>query len=108
MDAGMEAATVNVPRSDALVFFGATGDLAYKQIFPALQAMAKSGELDMPVIGVARPEWPLEQFRERARSSVSEHGGLDVRAFETLSARLQYLSGDYNDPALYGKLKLAL
>jgi glucose-6-phosphate 1-dehydrogenase len=108
MDAGMEAATVNVPRSDALVFFGATGDLAYKQIFPALQAMAKSGELDVPVIGVARPEWTLEQFRERARSSVSEHGGLDVRAFETLSARLQYLSGDYNDPALYGKLKLAL
>jgi glucose-6-phosphate 1-dehydrogenase len=104
----MEAATVNVPRSDALVFFGATGDLAYKQIFPALQAMAKSGELDVPVIGVARPEWTLEQFRERARSSVSEHGGLDVRAFETLSARLQYLSGDYNDPALYGKLKLAL
>jgi glucose-6-phosphate 1-dehydrogenase len=108
MDAAMEAATVNAPRSDAFVFFGATGDLAYKQIFPALQAMAKSGELDMPVIGVARPYWSLQQLRERARASVTEHGGLDASAFEALCERLQYLSGDYNDPGLYEKLKLAL
>ena len=65
------------PRSDALVFFGASGDLVYKKIFPALHAMARRGRLDVPVIGVARSEWTAEQFRARARESVAQHGGLD-------------------------------
>ncbi|HXX49014.1 MAG TPA: glucose-6-phosphate dehydrogenase, partial [Myxococcota bacterium] len=71
-------------RSDALVFFGATGDLAYKKIFPALQAMVRRGRLDAPVVGVARPGWSLQQLRERARASVTEHGGIDAAAFQKL------------------------
>ena len=70
-------------RSDALVFFGATGDLAHKKIFPALQAMGRRGRLDVPVIGVAKAGWGLEQLRARARESVEQHGGLDPTAFET-------------------------
>ena len=73
--------------SDALVFFGATGDLAYKKIFPALQVMAKRGDLDVPVIGVARAGWTLDQLRTRARDSVEKHGGLDHAAFEKLIER---------------------
>jgi glucose-6-phosphate 1-dehydrogenase len=88
-------------KSDAFVFFGATGDLAYKKIFPALQAMARRGHLDVPVIGVAKSGWTLEQFRARARDSVEQHGGLDSRAFDILSARLRYVDGDYRDPATF-------
>jgi len=88
-------------KSDALVFFGATGDLAYKKIFPALQAMAKRGHLDVPVIGVAKSGWTLEQFRARARDSVEQHGGLDSRAFDVLSGLLRYVDGDYKDPATF-------
>ena len=88
-------------KSDALVFFGATGDLAYKKIFPALQAMAKRGHLDVPVIGVAKSGWTLEQFRARARDSVEHHGGLDSRAFDVLSGLLRYVDGDYKDPATF-------
>ena len=92
---GTDAAAGSTPRSDALVFFGATGDLAYKQIFPALQAMARCGELELPVIGVARQEWTKEQLVERARASVTEHGGLVPSAFDKLVSRLQYVRGDY-------------
>ena len=81
------------PRSDALVFFGATGDLAYKKIFPALQSMAKRGKLDFPVIGVAKSGWNRDQLVERARKSVTEYGGLDEAAFKLLSERLQYVDG---------------
>jgi glucose-6-phosphate 1-dehydrogenase len=73
------------PRSDALVFFGATGDLAYKKIFPALQAMARRGRLDVPVIGVAKSNWTLDQLLERAKNSVTEYGGLDPSAFKILT-----------------------
>ena len=76
-------------RSDALVLFGATGDLAYRKIFPALQAMARRGRLDFPVIGVARSDWTREQLVERARASVTEHGGLDPEAFGVLGSRLR-------------------
>ena len=87
---------MNGPRSDALAFFGITGDLAYKKIFPALHAMAKRGALDVPVIGVASSDWTLEQLRERARASITEFGGgVDARAFATLAERLQYVRGDY-------------
>ncbi len=96
------------PRSDALVFFGATGDLAYKKLFPALQAMIKRGELDMPVIGMARPSWTLERLRERVRASLVDAGGLDAAAFEKLSAQLRFVSGDYQNPETYQRLRQAL
>ncbi|HET9375507.1 MAG TPA: glucose-6-phosphate dehydrogenase [Chthoniobacterales bacterium] len=90
-----------VPHSDALVFFGATGDLAYKKIFPALQAMVKRGHLDVPVIGVAKAGWSLDQLKARARDSVEKHGGLDQTAFERLTRLLHYVDGDYKDSATF-------
>ena len=97
------------PRSDALVFFGASGDLAYKKIFPALQAMARRGRLDVPVIGVAKSAWTSEQLRERARASVTEYGGgADEAAFAELARRLHYIAGDYEDPATYDALRREL
>src|SRR5215470_13878474 len=94
--------------SDALVFFGATGDLAHKQIFPALQAMIRHGHLDIPVIGVAKSGWNLDQLRERARDSVEKHGGLDRDAFSKLLSLLQYIDGDYRDPDTYQRLRQTL
>lgn len=94
--------------SDAFVFFGATGDLAHKKIFPALQAMIRRGKLDMPVIGVGRAGWTLDQLRERARDSLEQNGGIDPDAFARLAAQLKYVDGDYRDPATYERLKRAL
>lgn len=94
--------------SDALVFFGATGDLAYKQIFPALQAMIRHGHLDVPIIGVAGRPWTSDQLRAHARQSLEEHGGVDAAAFEKLCAQMQYLSGDYSKPETYQRLREAL
>jgi glucose-6-phosphate 1-dehydrogenase len=94
--------------SDALVFFGATGDLAYKKIFPALQAMIKRGHLDVPVIGVARAGWNLDQLRARAHDSLEKHGGVDAAAFNKLSSLLRYVDGDYQDPATFQALRKAL
>jgi glucose-6-phosphate 1-dehydrogenase len=88
---------MNDYHSDALVFFGATGDLAYKKIFPALQALVKQRGLDIPVIGVAGSGWSLDQFRNRAQDSLEKHGGLDRQAFEKLSRLLRYVNGDYNN-----------
>ncbi len=97
------------PRSDALVFFGATGDLAYKKIFPALQAMARRGRLDFPVVGVAKSGWTLQQFVERAKASVAEcGGGVDPEAFPRLAEKLRYVDGDYNDSATFARLKQEL
>src|SRR5207253_7712804 len=94
------------PRSDALVFFGASGDLVYKKIFPALHAMARRGRLDVPVIGVARSEWTPEQFRARARERVERHGGgVDEVAFAKLRDRLRYVRGEYGDPATFAALR---
>jgi glucose-6-phosphate 1-dehydrogenase len=90
--------------SDALVFYGATGDLAYKKIFPALQAMAKRGRLKVPVIGVAREGWNLERLRARARESVEKHGGVDPAAFDELCRLMRYVGGDYREPATYESL----
>ncbi|HEY0724048.1 MAG TPA: hypothetical protein VGD41_08720, partial [Pyrinomonadaceae bacterium] len=86
---------MNTSRSDAFVFFGATGDLAYKKIFPALQALIKRGNLNVPIIGVARAGWTLDQLRERARQSLEQFGGLDRDAFAKLSSLLNYIDGDY-------------
>src|SRR5215475_10241893 len=94
--------------SDAFVFFGATGDLAYKKIFPALQAMVKRGHLDVPVIGAAKAGWNVEQFRARAKDSLDKHGGLDPAAFAALSSRLRYVDGDYQDPATFEAIGKAL
>ncbi len=94
--------------SDALVFFGATGDLAYKQIFPALQALAKKDKLPGPVIGVAKAGWTLEQLQARAKESVEKHGGLDPVGFPKLNTLLRYVDGDYNDPATFAKVRKEL
>jgi glucose-6-phosphate 1-dehydrogenase len=94
--------------SDALVFFGATGDLAYKKIFPALQAMVKRGHLNVPVIGVAKAGWNLKQLQQRAHDSLEKHGGVDSAAFEKLSNLLRYVDGDYQDPATFETLRKEL
>src|SRR5262245_33150822 len=99
---------MTIERSDALVFFGATGDLAYKKIFPALQAMARRGKLDFPIVGVAKSGWNRDQLIERARASVSEHGGEDKDAFAKLTAAMQYVDGDYNDLSTFTQLRSAL
>ena len=98
------------PRSDALVFFGATGDLAYKQIYPALQAMMQRDGLDLPIICVAHSGWTVEQLRQRAHDSLVQaaKGNVDEATFAKLSARLQYVDGDYNDLATFQLLKKAL
>ncbi len=95
-------------QSDALVFFGASGDLAYKKIFPALQAMVKRGHLNVPVVGVAKSGWGVEQLRARAQDSLEKHGGLDRAAFEKLSGLLHYVDGDYSDPATFQALRKEL
>jgi glucose-6-phosphate 1-dehydrogenase len=95
--------------SDALVFFGATGDLAHKMIFPALQALTKSGRLDVPLIGVAKAGWTLDQLRERARDSLQKYGGgVDRTSFDALISRLSYIDGDYEDPKTFVLLRKAL
>jgi glucose-6-phosphate 1-dehydrogenase len=102
---------MNRPRSDALVFFGASGDLAYKKIFPALYAMSRRGHLDVPVIGVARADWTVEQFRARARESVQKHGPagpFDEAAFAKLAEHIGYVCGDYAESTTYAALRLAL
>ncbi len=92
-------------QSDALVIFGITGDLAYKKIFPSLQAMSKRGHLTVPVIGVANAGWSLEQLKARAKDSVEKHGGLDPAAFATLAGLLRYVDGDYRDEATFAAIR---
>jgi glucose-6-phosphate 1-dehydrogenase len=94
--------------ADALVFFGATGDLAYQQIFPALQALTRRGHLEVPVIGVAKPDWTTDQLRARARDSVTAHGGVDDEAFAKLAGRLSYVAGDYQASDTFDRLRHAL
>jgi glucose-6-phosphate 1-dehydrogenase len=94
--------------SDAFVFFGATGDLAYKKIFPSLQAMVKRGTLNVPVVGVAKAGWNLEQFRARAYDSLEKHGGVDRAAFEKLNGLLRYVDGDYQDAATFTAIRREL
>ncbi|HEY2862733.1 MAG TPA: glucose-6-phosphate dehydrogenase [Casimicrobiaceae bacterium] len=96
------------PVSDAFVFFGATGDLAYKQIFPALQAMIRRRHFDLPIIGVAKSGWDLDQLKARARDSLQQHGGVDTNAFAKLSDRLRYIDSDYGDDATYQRLRQTL
>ena len=104
---GTQPASVDsskLPHSDALVFFGATGDLASKQIFPALQEMVRRDDLNVPIIGVAKSGWGLEQLRDRAKESVTQHGGIDEDAFAKMMKQLQYIDGDYQDPKTFERL----
>jgi glucose-6-phosphate 1-dehydrogenase len=104
----METKHVPNTHSDALVFFGATGDLAYKKIFPALQSMVKHGTLNVPVIGVAKAGWNLDQLKARAKDSLEKHGGLDAEAWAKLSSLLKYVDGDYSDDATFKAVREAL
>jgi glucose-6-phosphate 1-dehydrogenase len=94
--------------SDALVFFGVTGDLAYKKIFPSLQAMLKRGHINVPIIGVAKTGWTLEQLKARVRDSLEKHGGIDTAAFDKLCGLLRYVGGDYTDPATFVAIRKEL
>src|ERR1044071_1273933 len=104
MHASSLVTTMRPLRSDAFVFFGATGDMAYKQIFPALYALARDGLLRMPVIGVARSPWDTRRLQEQARRSISAHGGVDERVFARLARRLQYIRGDYSGAETFRRL----
>jgi glucose-6-phosphate 1-dehydrogenase len=95
-------------KADALVFYGATGDLAYKKIFPSLQGMIRRGVLDVPIIGVAKQGWKLEQLRARAKESLAKHGGVDEGAFARMLQLLRYVDGDYEDPQTFAELKRVL
>ena len=99
---------MSATHSDALVFFGATGDLAHKKIFPSLQAMVRRGHLTVPVIGVAKAGWNLDQLRARAKDGLEKHGGLDAAAFEKLCGLLRYVDGDYKDPATFQAIRTEL
>jgi glucose-6-phosphate 1-dehydrogenase len=98
---------MTAPHSDAFVFFGASGDLAYKKIFPALYTMTRRGHLDMPVIGVARSEWKLAEFQARARESVEKHGNgpIDEAVFKQFLGRLRYVCGEYSDASTYRAIR---
>ena len=95
-------------QSDALVFFGASGDLAFKQIFPALLGLVAEEGIDVPIVGVAKAGWTVEQLRARAKESVESHGSFDAAALARLTALMRYVDGDYNDPKTFSALKQAL
>jgi glucose-6-phosphate 1-dehydrogenase len=99
---------MNVARSDAIVFYGATGDLAYKQIFPALYALVRHDRLDIPVIGIARAGWDLRSLQARARESVLAHGPIDETVFAAFASLLRYVDGDYRDAATFTALRREL
>jgi glucose-6-phosphate 1-dehydrogenase len=95
--------------ADAFVFFGATGDLAFRKIFPALQALIKRRQFDTPIIGVGRSALNDDALRERARQSLDVHGGgVDPDAFRVLGSLLHHVRGDYADPATYTALRATL
>jgi glucose-6-phosphate 1-dehydrogenase len=94
--------------SDAFVFFGATGDLAFKQIFPALQGLILHEGFSLPIIGVAKAGWTLDQFKARAKDSLEQHGGIDPVAFPKLIDQLRYVDGDYSDPGTFAQLRTEL
>ncbi len=103
-----DATSMETPYSDAVVFFGATGDLAFKQIFPSLQKLARHGKLAGPVIGVAKAGWNLDQLKQRAQDSVTQHGGLDPVGFPILLEKLRYVDGDYNDTQTFANVRKEL
>jgi glucose-6-phosphate 1-dehydrogenase len=104
----MDHGVANTAPADALVFFGASGDLAYKKIFPSLQAMVRRGRLNVPIIGVAKSGWTRDQFIARARASVTEYGGIDQNACGRMIDMLHYVDGDYHNPATFAQLRTEL
>ncbi len=94
--------------SDAFVFFGATGDLAYKRIFPAIQGLIMRGHLDVPIIGVAKSGWDLQKLKERARESLEKHGGVNGEALEKLLVQLRYIDGDYREADTFSAIRREL
>ena len=96
---------MNTMTSDAIVFFGATGDLAYKQIFPALMGLVRDEGVNVPIVGVAKAGWSVEQLRARAMESLQQHGDFDVTNFSRFRALLRYVDGDYNDPETFTRLR---
>lgn len=96
------------PHADAFVFFGATGDLAYKQIFPALQALVRRGQLKSPIVGVGRSKWSTQKLIDRAQDSIKEHARVDKHAFEQLASLLHYVNGDYEDASTYARIRKAI
>jgi glucose-6-phosphate 1-dehydrogenase len=96
------------PESDAIVFFGASGDLAYKQIFPSLLRLVRDEGVHVPIVGVAKSGWNLEQLKNRAKESIEHHGGSDPETFEKFAGLLRYVDGDYNDPATFAELRKQL
>lgn len=103
-----QAPIATPPHSDAMVFFGGTGDLARKKIYPALLALSRKGRLNVPVIVIARSGWTIELLRERVKTELEQRGKVDAAALENLLARLVYVEGDYNDPKTYVALREAL
>lgn len=95
-------------QSDAFVFFGATCDLAHKQIFPSLQGLIRDEGFNLPIVGVAKAGWNLDQLKARAKDSLEKHGGLDQDAFNKLTGLLRYVDGDYNDPNTFAQLRKEL
>src|ERR1700693_5802560 len=104
----MQALSVDAQHSDAFVFFGATGDLAYKQIFPALQGLVRRGQFESPIVGVGRSGWTREKLIERARAAIKEHGVYDEQAFTKLASLMGYVDGDYREAATFTRLRQAL
>src|ERR1700733_35059 len=99
---------MDAAQSDALVFFGASGDLAFKQIFPALLGLVGDEGVNVPIVGVAKAGWTVEQLKGRAKESIKQHGGADLAKLDKLLGLLRYVDGDYNDPQTFAKLKQAL
>jgi glucose-6-phosphate 1-dehydrogenase len=99
---------MTTPQSDCFVFFGATGDLAYKKIFPALYAMVRRGRFDIPIVGMARAGWSLDKLKQRARDSVRHSGDFEEEHFSKLAALLRYVDGDYTEPGTFAKLREAM
>src|SRR6478736_3151636 len=98
--------TADRPRSDLLVMFGASGDLAKKKLFPAVYRLEKRGLLGVPVIGVALEDSTDDDLRNHARTAIVEDGEeWDQAAFDRLAANLRYVAGDYSEPATFEKLK---
>jgi len=95
-------------QSDALVFFGATGDLAYKQIFPSIQGLIRDEGFNVPIIGVAKSGWSLDQLRARAKDSLEKHGGLNKDAFKKMTELLRYVDGDYGDAGTFAQVRKEL
>ena len=94
--------------SDAIVFFGASGDLAYKQIFPSLLRLVRDEGINVPIVGVAKSAWTIDDLRNRAKASLDEHGGADPESFQKLASLLRYVDGDYNDKATFVQLRKEL